>query len=323
LHQKINKILKIGNLQNNDIVIDIGSNDATALKAYPVHQYKLIGIDPTGKKFQYFYPPHIQLLPDFFSIEKLKPLIAEKKAKIITSFSMFYDLENPLQFMQEVFDILADDGIWCFEQSYLLSMLNMNSFDTICHEHLEYYHLKPILWMCDLVGFKIIDIEFNKINGGSISIIVSKKNSIYPSCDAMINSIIQNEMQENLNKITPFFEFSERIIKIRKSIQEFFGEIKNRNEIVYGLGASTKGNVILQYCDINTDDMPFIGEVNQDKIGKYTPKTLIPIIQESEIVKKSPNYLFILPWHFTDFFKNRKNSFNAKLLFPLPLLEVV
>ncbi len=175
LHGKIKRILEITSLDDGDLVIDIGSNDSTALQAYPNEKYKLVGIDPTGIKFKNYYPSHIELIADFFSFDIINEKYNGKKAKIITSFSMFYDLEEPLKFMQDIYNTLTPDGIWVFEQSYLPAMLEKNSYDTICHEHLEYYSMKQIKWMADKIGFKIVDIEFNDINGGSFSITVSKK----------------------------------------------------------------------------------------------------------------------------------------------------
>lgn len=153
LHKKVERILASVELNDGDLVVDIGSNDSTTLQAYPSSGPNLVGIDPTGIKFHKYYPDHIQLIPDFFSSRLLNNRFPGKKAKIITSFSMFYDLEKPMKFMQEVFDVLADDGVWVFEQSYMPTMLEMNSYDTVCHEHLEYYALSQIKWMSDRVGF--------------------------------------------------------------------------------------------------------------------------------------------------------------------------
>ena len=164
LHSKVKRILKKIKLQNGDLVIDIGSNDSTTLQAYPRKGPILVGIDPTGVKFRNFYPAHIQLIPDFFSSGLLNKHFPAKKAKLITSFSMFYDLEDPIDFIRQIYDILADDGIWVFEQSYLPAMLKTNSYDTVCHEHLEFYALRQIKWMTDKVGFRIIDVEFSDVN---------------------------------------------------------------------------------------------------------------------------------------------------------------
>ena len=177
LHGKIAKILQAIELKSGDLVIDIGSNDSTSLQAYPKNVATLVGIDPTGIKFHQYYPEHIDLIPDFFSADLVTKKYPGRKAKVITSFSMFYDLEDPMAFMQEIAQVLADDGIWVFEQSYMPTMLKTNSFDTVCHEHLEFYALKQIQFMVERAGLHIVDVELNETNGGSFSITVRKKQA--------------------------------------------------------------------------------------------------------------------------------------------------
>jgi NDP-4-keto-2,6-dideoxyhexose 3-C-methyltransferase len=177
LRAKVQSILRLTQPQAGDLVIDIGSNDSTTLQAYPSEGLQLVGVDPTGIKFKNYYPSHIGLIPDFFSAEKVRSILGPKKAKIITSFSMFYDLEDPLGFMKQIYKVLADDGVWVFEQSYMPKMLDQLSYDTVCHEHLEYYGLRQIQWMAQKVGLTILDVEFNDINGGSFSVTVAKAGS--------------------------------------------------------------------------------------------------------------------------------------------------
>ena len=166
LHSKVAKILTLDVLESGDLVIDIGSNDATTLLAYPENNFQLVGVDPTGIKFSSYYPSEIGLIAEFFSADLVAKTLSGKKAKVITSFSMFYDLEDPITFAREIEASLSDDGVWIFEQSYLPAMLRINSFDTICHEHLEFYALKQINWIADKAGLKLLDVEFNDINGG-------------------------------------------------------------------------------------------------------------------------------------------------------------
>ena len=167
LYEKVKKIQAFIQLTREDLIIDIGSNDGTLLQAYRQDGLLLVGIDPTGKKFKKYYPEHVHLIPDFFSAESVRKNFGNRKAKVVTSIAMFYDLESPMDFAEQICEILADNGIWVFEQSYMPAMLEMNAYDTVCHEHLEYYCLKQIKWIADKLDLKIIDIEFNKVNGGS------------------------------------------------------------------------------------------------------------------------------------------------------------
>ena len=322
LHNKVKKILGLVELGKEDIVIDIGSNDSTTLQAYPASGPKLVGIDPTGIKFHSYYPSHIQLIPDFFSSALVNERFPMKKAKVITSFSMFYDLESPMAFMQEVYDVLADDGVWVFEQSYMPTMLKTNSYDTVCHEHLEFYALRQIKWMTDRVGFKIVDVEFNDVNGGSFSITVAKssgKEMIIP----VVQEILDKERADGLDSLAPYYEFSKRAAQTKHELLTFIKSVHAEGKTISAIGASTKGNVLLQYCGLTEKEIDYVGEVNAEKLGCYTPGTWIPIISEKELLENNPDYLIVLPWHFRDFFITNKVFSARKLVFPLPHLEIV
>lgn len=322
LHSKVQKIMRQVELTKDDLVIDIGSNDSTTLQAYPNTELQLVGIDPTGIKFHKYYPTHIQLIPDFFSAALVKKKFGEQKAKVVTSFSMFYDLEDPMAFMQQVYEVLTDDGIWVFEQSYMPTMLEMNSYDTVCHEHLEFYSLHQIKWMADRVGFKIIDVEFNDINGGSFSVTVSKSQGESNSA-GVVRKILDEETQKGLNTLAPYYEFAERVAKTKSDLLQFVEMAHNENKTVSVIGASTKGNVLLQYCGLTTKEIDFVGEVNPEKFSCYTPGTWIPIISEEDLLTQKPDYLIVLPWHFRSFFELNKDFSGMSLIFPLPKVEVV
>ena len=319
LRGKVKKILRDVELCAGDLVVDIGSNDSTTLQAYPTGPV-LVGIDPTGAKFHSYYPAHISLIPDFFSAALLKERFPGKKAKVITSFAMFYDLEDPLSFMHEVHEVLADDGIWVFEQSYMPAMLQTNSYDTVCHEHLEFYGFKQINWMADRAGFKILDVEFNDVNGGSFSVTVSKAGGS-ASTSPLVQKILEEERTMGLDTLAPFRAFAERTVKSKHDLTQFIERARNQGKTVVGLGASTKGNVLLQYCGLTDKDIPYIGEVNSDKFGCYTPGTWIPIISESELLSMKPDFLIVLPWHFRKFFEENTKYSHLNLVFPLPELS--
>ena len=322
LHSKIARILTMVNLNSGDLVIDIGSNDSTTLQAYSENGPILVGIDPTGVKFYSHYPPHIKLIPDFFSSDLIRKYFPAKKAKVVTSFSMFYDLEDPVGFMQDIHEILDDDGVWIFEQSYMPMMLSTNSFDTVCHEHLEFYTLKQIKYMADKVGFHIIDVELNDVNGGSFSITVRKAREgdcLSPSVQDLLNQ----EQALGLDTLEPFVAFEMRIQDAKKELLTFLLNAKAQGKKVAALGASTKGNVLLQYCGLTKNDIEVVGEVNSEKFDCFTPGTWIPIIPEDNLLASKPDYLIVLPWHFRNFFIGNPKFAGIKLVFPLPQLEVV
>lgn len=323
LNFKVAKILSMGILESNDLIIDIGSNDATTLRAYPQDRFQLVGVDPTGNKFISYYPSTIRLIADFFSADVLKRDLAGRKAKVITSFSMFYDLEDPIAFALEIEATLDDEGVWIFEQSYLPAMLRTNSFDTICQEHLEYYGLKQICWIAKQAGLKVLDVEFNDVNGGSFSITAAKTCSKRQQNFESLNKILEEETSLGLDSAIAFDEFKLRIDEARKALMHFLTEAKKSGKRVCGLGASTKGNVLLQYYGIDSQLLSEIGEVNEEKFGSFTPGSLIPLVPEDQLLASNPDYLLILPWHFRSFFESLPKMKGRYLVFPLPRFEIV
>ena len=322
LRSKVQRIRQLIELKAGDLVVDIGSNDGTTLSAYPA-DLTLVGVDPTGKKFHEFYPPHVRLIPDFFSADLVRAAYPAAGARVVTSFSMFYDLEAPMGFMRQVFDVLGDGGIWVFEQSYLPTMLERNSYDTACHEHLEYYSLHQIKWMADRIGFELVDVELNDINGGSFSVIARKGGNPSGSMAIAVQKMLDREVALRLHTLEPYAAFDQRVQASRLALNRFIAEAKTAGKRVAALGASTKGNVLLQYCQITEDNVELVGEVNPDKFGSFTPGSLIPIVDQTEVLREHFDYLLVLPWHFRPFFDRNAKLAGQTLLYPLPTLEIV
>ena len=322
----VKKLQEVVVLNPADIVLDIGSNDSTLLQAYPSN-LTLIGIDPSGPKFKKYYPEHVQLVPELFSAENIQRIIGAQKAKVITSLSMFYDLPSPLDFMREIAEVLADDGVWFFEQSYMPTMLEKNSYDTVCHEHLEYYRLKQIKWMGDQLGLKIIDVSFNDVNGGSFAVTMAKDcNTSVTEHAEEIESVLQREESLGLSGLEPYLNFAQRMNRHKAELLDFFAKVAQEGKTIVGYGASTKGNVVLQYCGITEQLLPCIAEVNEDKFGAFTPGTLIPIVSEAEAKALKPDFMLVLPWHFKSSIVEREVAYlesGGHLVFPLPTIEVI
>jgi hypothetical protein len=325
LHDKVARVRGLVQLQPGDLVIDIGANDSTLLQAYPGN-LALVGVDPSGPKFRRFYPPHISLIPDFFSSDRVKKEYPNKRPKVITSIAMFYDLERPQDFVDEVAGLLDDEGVWVFEQSYLPFMLETNSYDTICHEHLEYYGLAQIKRMMDKAELKIVDLQFNDVNGGSFSITASRRKSKYAEASAMVESTLANEAKLGLAQVDTYRRFAERAANHKRELMRFLGELKRAGKRVFGYGASTKGNVLIQYCGIGPDLVSCIAEVNEDKYGAFTPRSRIRIVSEAEARAQTPDYFIVFPWHFRGSILRREQAFlqrGGRFIFPLPQIEIV
>ncbi len=326
LTNKILHLQKFAEVKSGDTVLDIGSNDATSLKAYNIENITKIGIDPTGNKFKEYYTDDIQLVPDFFTSKNFKT-ITDKKAKIVTSISMFYDLEDPVQFAKEIEEILEDNGIWHFEQSYMPSMLRMNAYDTICHEHLEYYSLNTVKYIVEKANLKIVDVAMNSVNGGSFAVTVTKKsNTSLTSNDSVINWLLEQENRMGLHTPKPYRDFEERVFKHREDLVRLIKALNDDGKTVVGYGASTKGNVLLQFCNFDENSIKTIAEVNVEKFGSYTPGTLIPIVSEEEAKAMNPDYFLVLPWHFKDTILKREKEYlskGGKFIFPCPEIEII
>lgn len=309
-----------------DVILDIGSNDSTTLQAWGDHGYRLIGMDPSGPKFRKYYPDWVDLVPDFFSAASFQKHVGPRRAKVITSIAMFYDLEDPTEFMRQVHACLDDEGIWVFEQSYLPLMIERNAYDTVCHEHVSYYALRQIQWMTERAGFKIVDVELNDVNGGSFCVTVAKSSSSHVANETRVRELLEREEAEGYNGLEVYDRFRDRVFRHRGELKSLLQQLVLGGKRVYGYGASTKGNVVLQFCEVTSRQIPGIAEVNSEKFGAYTPHTRIPIASEADVKALSPDYLLVLPWHFRENILQREQSFLAQggnLIFPLPELEVV
>lgn len=327
LGNKVAALRRIVEPGPGDLVLDIGCNDGTTLSFYPAGAARLAGFDPSAEKFRGYYRPDVSLVVDFFSAERFFTEFGDRaRARIVTSIAMFYDLENPVEFMRQVAAVLAEDGIWHFEQSYLPLMLETNAYDTVCHEHLEYYGAEQIRRMADEAGLKILSLEKNAVNGGSFAVTAAKIYAPHAGDPEGVAAFLDEERKLGLDGPAPFETFKKRVERHRAKLCGLLAELKSQGRLVLGYGASTKGNVILQYCGVTADLLPAIAEVNEYKFGRVTPGSRIPIVSEAEAKAMKPDYFLVLPWHFRDNILMREREYlkaGGKLLFPLPEIEIV
>ena len=312
-------------LATQDVVLDIGSNDGTLLASYSTSPLRRIGIDPTAERFESYYPPDAEVVPDFFSAETFRE-ISDRPARIVTSIAMFYDLESPTAFARDVRECLAPDGVWHFEQSYMPSMLRSTAYDTVCHEHLEYYSLATIRRILREADLELIDVRFNRVNGGSFAVTAARPDSPFTPHRVLVDWFIAQEDRLGLGTPGPFRRFEERVFQHRMDLSQLITAIRAGGESVMGYGASTKGNVLLQFCGFGSAEVEAIAEVNEDKFGRVTPGSGIPIIPEAEMRARRPDYLLVLPWHFREGIVEREQEYlknGGRLIFPLPEIEIV
>lgn len=307
-------------------VLDIGCNDGTLLKNYP-EDYTKFGVDPSDVAQE--VNGGIRVVQDIFPSAELTYILGDEKLDIITSIAMFYDLENPSDFVKNIKSVLDNSGIWIFEMSYMPSMLEMNSYDTICHEHLEYYSFAVIEYMLARNDMKIVKVKFNDINGGSIRCYATHQNNFkYKSREnlASIEDIRQKEFDLELDTDKPYENFQSRINKHRDDLSHLLKKLKSEGKSIHLYGASTKGNTILQWCGIDNSIIDFAADRNPDKDGAKTLGTDIPIVSEKKSRAMNPDYYLVLPWHFkAEFLEREKETINKGIgfIFPLPSIEII
>ena len=317
------KLTKKTKLRSGDSVLDIASNDATLLNFYNKNIVK-VGIDPLVNKYLKYYKKINYKISDFFSAGKIIKK-TKNKFKIITALAVFYDAKDPNEFLNDVNKLLQRDGIFLLEQADLLSMIKFNTFDTICHEHLYYYSTKVIIDMVSKNNLRVFDIKKNKINGGSTQYFISRKDSKFKINYRSIKPVLREEKKYELDNKKTFIDFFKKINYIKLKTQKHLNSIVSKNKKIHGYGASTKGNVLLQYFNINKKYIKFIADRNPKKYNHYTPGTKIKIISEKKSRMLLPDYYFVLPWHFKkEILKREKKMINkgCKFIFPLPEYKI-
>jgi SAM-dependent methyltransferase len=307
-------------------VLDIGCNDGTLLAAYPKGFTKL-GIDPSDVARE--VPQEITVVRDLFPSDELFTILDGKTIDVITSIAMFYDLEDPIAFARGIKRLLSPDGVWCFEMSYMPTMLRMTSYDTICHEHLEYYSLAVIEYVLKQAELKIVNVSLNSSNGGSLRCYATHSGNLRYKRDEFtqnVKTMRQQEFDLELDTDKPYRHFQERADVHREELLGLLKKLRAEGKRVHVYGASTKGNTILQWCGIDGRLIDMAAERNPDKYGARTLGTDIPIVSEDESRKAKPDYYLVLPWHFRPEIVDRERamiSAGVGLIFPLPTIEVV
>jgi 2-polyprenyl-3-methyl-5-hydroxy-6-metoxy-1,4-benzoquinol methylase len=307
-------------------VLDIGCNDGTLLMSYPA-KFQKFGIDPSDVVLEIH--DDLQIVQGIFPSEELAERLEGKKVDIVTSIAMFYDLESPTQFTQNVKSILDAEGIWIFEMSYMPTMLSMTSYDTICHEHLEYYSLSVIEYVMKQAGMRVFNVSQNPINGGSLRCYATHADNFTFKKDEWVHNVKRTRQEEfdlGLDTEKPYKNFQDRVNVHKEELVSLLKGLKKQGKKIHIYGASTKGNTILQWCDIDNRIIDFAAERNPDKYGAHTLGTDIPIISEAESRAMNPDYYLVLPWHFKEeFIVREREALNRGIgfIFPLPTIETI
>jgi len=322
--------------KENDVWLDIACNDGTLLSYVP-KDFIRIGIDPADDTYKSDSEKVSNLIiQDFFTANVFKQSkFGKLKAKVVTSIAMFYDLEHPKRFIDDVAEVLDDDGLWVLQLSYTPLMLEQLAFDNICHEHIYYYSLFNLQSLFSQSGFDIVDVQLNDVNGGSFRVYAMKKianKNIFGTqpyrdvCRMRVKSLLTYEQTLNLAEKSTWIEFFDRINRLKKELTDFIVEEKQKGKTIWGYGASTKGNTLLQYFELDHKLIDGIAERSIHKFGLETIGTKIPIYSEDEMRRAKPDYLLVLPWHFINEFVEREKEYldtGGKFIVPCPKFQVI
>jgi len=324
LKKVVTTSIDLVDLENDDIVIDIGANDCTMISYFP-QNLKRVAVEPAENIDWNHVDSSIEIINDYFSKSSVIETLGNKKAKIITACAMFYDLDRPNDFVSDIKEVLHFDGIWCIQLSYLPLMLkNMNFYD-ICNEHLEYYSLQTLQNLMQRNGLSIFHAEKNEVNGGSIKVFVAHIEKNMKST-LELNVLLKEEKVLNLHKVETYLDFGKKMEELKSKVTNYMkGEIE-KNNLVLGLGASTKGNMLLQFFDINKSSLPYISERNPKKVGLKTMGTDIELISEEQARSLNPSCMLVLPWYFKNEIIDREQKYiqnGGTLLFPMPYVHIV
>ena len=313
--------------QSPQLVLDIGCNDGTLLSYYPTSVEK-VGIDPSviGREVNLL---NTVVINDLFPCKELSATLRGRRFDLITAIAMFYDLEAPVEFVRNIAEALSPEGLWVFEMSYMPTMLKKTMYDTICHEHLEYYSLAVIERILEAASMKVVRAELNDSNGGSLRCFATHAhNFVYKANEyqAGITRLRESEFDLALDSDLPYRHFQERINVHRIELSQVLWDFKREGKRIHIYGASTKGNTILQWCGLDNRVIDYAAERNPDKFGAKTLGTDIPIVSEEDSRAMKPDFYLVLPWHFRQEFLEREKATLAAgtgLIFPLPTIEIV
>jgi hypothetical protein len=332
----VDSITSLTPLKENDLWVDIACNDGTLLSYVPGTMVK-IGVDPADDTYRMESEKHANLIiQDYFTAKAIQnSKYGNLKAKVVTCIAMFYDLDDPRLFLKDVYDVMDDDGLFVMQLSYTPLMIHQVAFDNICHEHIYYYSLFNMDRLLNENGFRVVDCQLNDVNGGSFRLYVIKntmdvtKFSTQPYrdvCHFRKTSLLEYEKSLKLDTLEPWVEFFKKIEDLKEQVVAFIKEENAKGKKVWGYGASTKGNTLLQYFGLDHTLIEGIAERSQYKWGLKTVGTNIPIYSEEEMRKANPDYLLVLPWHFINEFKKRELEYlmsGGKFIVPCPKFEVV
>ena len=316
-------IIKKCKIKENSLILDIGSNDGTCLNYFKKKKMRVLGIDPAKIPSNIANKKGIKTINNFFN--KVNALKIKKKYgnfDFITSHNVLAHTENFQEIFYSIYDLLKNDGLFCFEIGYFKDVVKQNLFDTIYHEHLDYHTAIPLVNFLQKIGFSIIDLSTNKIQGGSLRILVQKRKLKIKT--KKIDNFLNKEKKffSTINLEEKFKDFKKTLLKLNFQIKK---EIM-KNKTIYAYGSPTKASLLLINSKLNKKIIQNSYEDNKLKCNKYIPGTDIKILSTDKIKIDSSSIIIILAWNFYKEIVMRlknQNIKNTKLIIPLPKMKII
>jgi len=315
-------------LSPGDLVLDIGCNDGTLLSNYPVELHRA-GFDPSKNVAAEARAKGFDVVNNFFNYKDYMGTFGTTKAKSITAISMFYDLDNPNEFLRGIKQALDPLGVFTVQQNYVATMLSNNAVDNICHEHLEYHSLHSMEKLLERHDLEVFDVEQNSINGGSIrTYIRNKGTNAGESKDGRrrVEDLRTAEKLQGLETRAAYEQFATRVGIQRDKLRGFIEQEQKKGKRFGACGASTRGNTTLQYFGLTPSHIEAIADKNPDKWGKKAVGSMIPIISPQEMTKMDPDYQVVLIWHLFKGLSPDEQEYaskGGKFILPLPEFKII
>lgn len=307
------------------LIVDIGSNDGTLLQNFRKYGFNILGIEPATNVASLAMERGIETLNDFFSEKLAQQIRAEKgEASLIFSTNVFAHVDDLESLLYGVSHLLAKNGIFVTEVPYLLDMLKKLEFDTIYHEHLRYFAVRPLITLFGRFGLNIIDVEHLDVHGGSLRIYVQKSMDL-PLSSSVVK-FLELEQEAKLDSLQTYEKFAEAVSVVKEELLALLKYLKAEGARIVGYGAPAKGNILLNYCKIGTDILDYIIDTTQFKQGRYTPGMHIPVFPESHFRETPPNYALLLAWNYADEILQKEEKYRqagGKFIMPIPKPRII
>ncbi len=316
--------LKKDYLTDGDLVVDIGSNDGVLLQ-FLTDKYRVLGIEPSANVAAAAREKGIDTLDGFFTTKMVEEIIAKYgKAKVVTANNVFAHIDDIEEIVEGVKLLLVDDGVFVTESHYVLDLLEHMEFDTVYHEHLCYYSLKPLCHLFERFGMEVCAVRRVSTHGGSIRVFAQKKNG--KPVDKSVAELLQLEAHEGLHSLERFATLQKEAEIIRDKLVTLVRDARVAGKTVTAYGAPAKGNTLLNFCGFTGDDIKYVTDTTDYKIGRFTPGSHIPVVSPDILETETPDYILLLAWNYRDFILEKETALRkrgAKFIIPIPNVEIV